>query len=406
MLSRGEKAAAAILTGHVGFAVVQLVASVAIARVLAPEGRGELAFVMVVSTLAGQICEIGGEQAAMQIRNFDATRDPLTIPSLWWCIGGSGLITVVVVALRGEQVVLSLAAGVFAASIVLARFLLGILTQDNRNVLVAVLRCVPPIALLGVSVVMFEYGRVSVLAIAVALTFANLLSVGVAAVSERRSRRRLTVDGSSVQTVAVNILALQTANIGVVLLYRVDQVLLGFLASSGDLGLYVVAVNLSEVLQYVPVVGATLLLTRNGRGRRKIWVASLTSVAVGAGILIPFGPRVLELLYGHEFGGAADLILPLTIASAAFAVARLAWGELLVARRYWAFAACTAGTAMAFMPVWALGIASDGSRAAAFITACAYGALAASTLALWQLGRRRRRRAVSTTTLGEDKCQA
>jgi O-antigen/teichoic acid export membrane protein len=121
---------------------------------------------------------------------------------------------------------------------------------------------------------------------------------------------------------------------------RVDQVLLGLLASQAALGTYAVAVNASEVLFYLPSAVATALLpavARSGgaagveRTLRVFRVVMiLTVAAVGAAAVL--GPVLLPLVFGAAYRGAVGPFLWLLpsaigfVASAVFSNALLASG--------------------------------------------------------------------------------
>jgi O-antigen/teichoic acid export membrane protein len=121
---------------------------------------------------------------------------------------------------------------------------------------------------------------------------------------------------------------------------RVDQVLLGLLATQAALGTYAVAVNASEVLFYLPsAVGTALLpaVARTGaatgvertlRTFRVVMILTLAAVAVAAVV----GPLLLPVVFGADYDGSVEpflLLLPSAIgfvASAVFSNALLASG--------------------------------------------------------------------------------
>jgi O-antigen/teichoic acid export membrane protein len=121
---------------------------------------------------------------------------------------------------------------------------------------------------------------------------------------------------------------------------RVDQVLLGLLATQAALGTYAVAVNASEVLFYVPsAVGTALLpavarmgvdagVDRTMRVFRVVMILTLGAVAVAAAV----GPLLLPIVFGDYYHGSVTpflLLLPSAIgfvASSVFSNALLASG--------------------------------------------------------------------------------
>jgi O-antigen/teichoic acid export membrane protein len=98
---------------------------------------------------------------------------------------------------------------------------------------------------------------------------------------------------------------------------RVDQVLLGLLASQAALGTYAVAVNGSEILFYLPSAVATALLPavasseaaagveRTLRVFRAVMVVTIAAVIAAAAL----GPVLLPLVFGHDYAGSVEPFL-------------------------------------------------------------------------------------------------
>jgi O-antigen/teichoic acid export membrane protein len=121
---------------------------------------------------------------------------------------------------------------------------------------------------------------------------------------------------------------------------RVDQVLLGLLASQAALGTYAVAVNASEVLFYLPsAVGTALLpavartdaaagVERTLRVFRVVMVITLAAVGIAAVV----GPVLLPLVFSGDYQSSVEPFLWLLpsaigfVASAVFSNALLASG--------------------------------------------------------------------------------
>jgi O-antigen/teichoic acid export membrane protein len=121
---------------------------------------------------------------------------------------------------------------------------------------------------------------------------------------------------------------------------RVDQVLMGLIASQAALGTYAVAVNASEMLFYLPsAVGTALLpvvarsdgaagVDRTLRVFRAVLIVTAAAVAVAA----LAGPVLLPLVFGSAYAGAVEpflWLLPSAFgfgASAVFSTALLASG--------------------------------------------------------------------------------
>jgi O-antigen/teichoic acid export membrane protein len=113
--------------------------------------------------------------------------------------------------------------------------------------------------------------------------------------------------------------------------FRTDQILMGFIASEAALGFYAVAVNVSEMLLYLPSSAATALLPLIARTeparRSEETLRAFRSVAfvTAAGVLVAavLGPVLLPVVFGDAFEesvGPFLLLLPGTLGFAASAV--------------------------------------------------------------------------------------
>ena len=121
---------------------------------------------------------------------------------------------------------------------------------------------------------------------------------------------------------------------------RVDQVLMGLIASQAALGTYAVAVNASEMLFYLPSAVGTALLPVVARSSGEAGVDStlrvfravmiVTAVAVGLAALV--GPVLIPLVFGAAYAGSVQPFLWLLpsafgfVGSAVFSSALLASG--------------------------------------------------------------------------------
>jgi O-antigen/teichoic acid export membrane protein len=98
---------------------------------------------------------------------------------------------------------------------------------------------------------------------------------------------------------------------------RVDQVLMGLLASQAALGTYAVAVNGSEVLFYLPSAVATALLPAvaardvQAGAERTLRVFRAVMILTAAGVLVAaaLGPVLLPVVFGDAYTGAVEPFL-------------------------------------------------------------------------------------------------
>jgi O-antigen/teichoic acid export membrane protein len=118
---------------------------------------------------------------------------------------------------------------------------------------------------------------------------------------------------------------------------RVDQLLLGLMATQAALGTYAVAVNASEVLFYVPSAVATALLpvvARSGtaagveqtlRVFRAVMLITLLAVAAAAVL----GPVLVPVVFGHAYAGSVEPFLWLLPSAFGFAASAVFSNALL-----------------------------------------------------------------------------
>jgi O-antigen/teichoic acid export membrane protein len=170
---------------------------------------------------------------------------------------------------------------------------------------------------------------------------------------------------------------------------RIDQVLMGLIASQAALGTYAVAVNASEMLFYLPSAVATALLPvvaradgaagveRTLRVFRAVMIVTACAVAVAA----LAGPLLLPLVFGAPYAGSVEPFLWLLpsafgfVASAVFSTALLASGAPALSSLGPAIS-LTTGVALDLVLIPALG--ATGAAMAASIALLAGGAGAAT----------------------------
>jgi len=120
--------------------------------------------------------------------------------------------------------------------------------------------------------------------------------------------------------------------------FRIDQILIALLASEAALGIYAVAVSVSEVLQYLPGAIATALLPlvaraeserraeRTLRAFRSTTLATLASSAAAAVAV----PPLLPIVFGDAFEASAVPFLVLLLGAIGFSAMNV-FGNALVA---------------------------------------------------------------------------
>jgi O-antigen/teichoic acid export membrane protein len=300
--------------GATGF----FVASLLVARLLGPGGRGTVAFVTVTALLTAHVAKIGlGQATAVVAAQRPGVRASLLAnllsfsfaAALWGTavvVGGLWLFDVRPAGLEDDHLAL-LAAAIVAASLVDDKFLIGCgrlreaaaISAGGGWLYAAAIGIVTAATDLEVETALLAW-------IAAHLTWAALLAgVGLRTAGFGRPSAHLLADSAGFGLRAWGGSVSQFLNA------RVDQILVGVIASNVTLGLYAVAVNAAEILLFLPNAIATSLLPTLARERSQAAVertlrsfrsasvltfGSVVAVAAAGWFLIPlaFGPEFRE----------------------------------------------------------------------------------------------------------------
>ena len=114
-------------------------------------------------------------------------------------------------------------------------------------------------------------------------------------------------------------------HLGRAMTIRFDRILLGILASTGQVGIYSVAATMSETLWLVPGSIAQVVFHRVASARtpvhrlRRIRIVNLALSVLGAGVLALLAPALVIAVFGEAFRGATTAMQVLLIAAVAIA---------------------------------------------------------------------------------------
>jgi O-antigen/teichoic acid export membrane protein len=325
------------LVANVGFFLAVLV----LARTLGPEGRGTLAFLTVMTLVVGSLVGFGVTAAnSVFVPQRPAQRSTLLTNVVAFTIMSSGVIGSIVfgsLILFSQLGPASVSHWMYAlcipatASAALSNACLGFLIATNRAVwfgaTVIFSAWIYAILLLALDL-LTEVTPQSAL---VAWVAASLLSCGVAIAA---ASRRVGFGRFNPPLLRESIRFGFRAWLGGLagfLNFRLDQVLMAYLATEAALGLYVVAVNASEILLYLPTAVGLLLaptVARTEHSERDAAVMRafrgtllITVVAVAVGALV--GPVLIPLAFGAEFDGSVVPFLLLLPGAVGFVMMRL-----------------------------------------------------------------------------------
>jgi O-antigen/teichoic acid export membrane protein len=303
------------IAGNAGFFVAVLI----LARALGPTGRGTIAFITVTALVAARVASLGvGEATTVFVARRPALRRALLANAIAFMLGSAivtaGIACAALIVLGDERpagvgpaelAVLAAAVIVSAVGDAGYAFLLGCNRLRPVALITSTASWIYPLLLL----LLWSTVGLTVIRAALAWTAAEgiralaFLSRSADGLALRRIDRGLLAEAVRFGSRA------WVGSLSRFLNFRVDQILMGFLASEAALGIYAVAVNASEVLLYLPSVTATALLPLAARAdasvRTEQALRAFRSVAVVVGAVgltaALLGPVLLPLLFGAAF---------------------------------------------------------------------------------------------------------
>ncbi|HWM10369.1 MAG TPA: oligosaccharide flippase family protein [Solirubrobacteraceae bacterium] len=382
---------ASSIVGSAGF----FVAALLLARGLGPAGRGSVAFITVTALVTSRIAKAGlGQATSVLAAQRPGARGVLLSNLLSFSlfsslvVGGAvvGVLYVLDAGAAGlEQSQLAiLLAGIVATSLVDDNFLIGCGRLREAAAISAsggwlyAVALVAAIATVGLSV-----DSAVVAWVAAHLTWATVLAtVGARVGGLRPANLRLLAE-----SVRFGVRA-WLGGVSLLLNARLDQLLVGIIATDVALGLYAVAVNAAEMLLFLPTAIATSLLPtvarehdgasaeRTLRTFRAAAVLALATIVVAASL----GWLAIPTVFGEDFRGSVEPFMWLLPGALGYTALSIFSNSLLGSR---APGMSSLGSAMALGVGLALDIAlipvfgASGAAAAASAAFLAGGAAAA-----------------------------
>jgi O-antigen/teichoic acid export membrane protein len=334
------------IAGNAGFFVAVLM----LARGLGPSGRGTIAFITVTALVLARIAGLGvGEATTVYAAKAPERRGVLLSNVVLFMVASSllaaGLACAALLLLAGDRPVglgrpelALLVAGTLASALVEAgaAFLLGCGRIRRLAYITATASWVYPVLLAAV----WAISGLTVAGAALAWLATEVLRAG----------RLLRDSAIGVDVVGPRLgLLVEEVRFGVrawvgsfarFLNFRIDQILMGLLASEAALGIYAVAVNASEVLLYLPAATATALLPAasrvdaDRRGPQTLQAfrsaALVTTGAVAVAAIL--GPLLLPVVFGAAFTGSVGPFLWLLPGAFGFVAMAVFSNSLLASR--------------------------------------------------------------------------
>lgn len=299
------------------------VAALVVARGLGPSGRGTIAFITVTALVVARIAKIGvgqatGVLAAQQTRERSRLLSNLFIfsfvASLAAGVAVSGALYLADAHPAGltDADLAILLVAVVAAGLVDDNFLIGCGRLRDAAAISAIGGWLYACALAVVAAA----GGLSVQSAALAWVAGHLAwAIVLAGGGLRASGFGLPSLHLFTRTLSFGLRA-WGGGVSQLLNARLDQILLGVIASEAALGLYAVAVNAAEMLLFLPAAIATSLLPAVARERdptpgrvlrtfRSALVLTSSSIALAAAV----GWLFIPLVFGSQFRGAVEPFL-------------------------------------------------------------------------------------------------
>lgn len=386
---------ASSIIGSAGF----FVAALLLARGLGPAGRGSVAFMTVTALVTARVAKAGlGQATSVLAAQRPGAHGTLLANLLSFSlvtslavggavVGGLYLLDAEPAGIDRSELAI-LMAGIVAASLVDDNFLIGCgrlreaaaISASGGWLYAAAL--VAALATVGLSV-----DSALVAWVAAHLAWAAVLAAVGARIGGLRP--------PSLRLLAESVRFGARAWLGSVSLFlnaRLDQILVGVLASEVALGLYAVAVNGAEILLFLPTAIATSLLPavareqgaasveRTLRSFRSAMVLALGTIAVAAS----FGWIAIPVVFGADFQGSVEPFLWLLPGALGYTALSIFSNALLASR---APGLSSLGSATALGTGLALDLAlipSFGASGAAAAASAAFLAGGAAAAALYR----------------------
>jgi O-antigen/teichoic acid export membrane protein len=384
-------AIAKTFAGQIGFSLIAFIGSLLTARLLGPSGRGDLAILILIPTIFVAVLELGQEYTTSHLaaRSPDDRAAIHTIGALYAVALAPVAAVFVGVTLwplhvihAGEVPRAALAGGVAVSASIYIRVLSGLTLAMSRVALYNVVRLLLAASFPTAVILIAVSGSRSAVAYYFGWCLGTLAVALVLAAAFRREiarpRRIMTREQFRVG------LPIHVANVGQFLLLRADQLLLLVFATNSAVGEYAVAVNIVEVLWYLPaavgVVSVPFLSASRPMEEKTsalahatrlcFWLTSVAALLLGL-LAIPLVPFV----FGEAFQGSVvplELLLP---GVAAAGIVRVCTSGLIAQREtqvlwkamVWALAVNLALNVVFIPPLGASGAAIASTLAYAFL---------------------------------------
>ena len=378
--------------------------SVITARALGASGRGELAILTAVPALVALAFEFGQEGTASHLAARSArARAALHVNILCYCglvffpgFALSLFAFTLLLDLGDSTPALAAAAAASVVSVVYFYGASGVLLGVARLGVYNVARVLSTAGFFVAVAFLAAAGQASATRLFVAAVAGHLAVALFLALNLRRFRAAPDVRLAREQVRTG--FPLHLSNLGQVLLYRADQIVLFSVVGAASAGHYVVSVNVAEAMWALPIAAGALSVPylsapRAPEEKRRALVhalrLSLWLALIGGGVLAAGAPFAVPFVFGNEFEESVaplQLLLPGIVAAS---VGATAMGSLVAARRFAAMIAIAGGALAVNVALMVALIPRLEAKGAAVASTVAYVVLGAGALAVatnvWQV---------------------
>ena len=371
-----------LTTANVVALVAAIIAGPITARALGVEGRGELAAILAVLTVAPWVLDLGVGQWLARERARGGSRSEVVGAALPLALGGSLAGVALAFPLsdwlgQGRSTVAAFVLfGMLSMPLfVVLHALVGLAVGESRWRLYANARIVSSLLPLIAIVALAVGGRLTVTSAAAAyLVGASIgsllllqLARGARPLSFDRQRIRAAASFSSKSWLSQ---VAGTANI------RLDQVLMAGLVSSRQLGLYAIAVTVASISHGLTIAVSAALFPRVAEGEgdlaaRSCRVTVLLVGVIGAG-LVAVSPAMVPFVFGSGFEDAVPMVIILLVASVPLAATVVLASSLVAMDRPAAAMRAELIALTVMLPTLVVFVPDTGGLGAAVISLIAY----------------------------------
>ena len=366
--------------------VVALVAAVIAgpitARTLGADGRGELAAIISVLTVAPILLDLGlgqwlARERARGGRRTDLLGTALPLAVAFSLVGAALAYPLSQWLGSGRPVVTTfLLIGLLLMPVsVVLHVLVGLAIGESRWGLYAATRIVSSVLPVAAIVILALFGWLTVASAAAAYLVAGLMA-GFLLLGPLRGLHRLSFDRRRARVAArfggkswLSQVAGSANN-------RLDQALMAGLVSSRQLGLYAVAVTIASITHGLTLAVSAALFPLVAEGDREIAARSCRVTiglvfAVGA-VLAAGSPAIVPFVFGAEFGDAVPMVIVLLAASVPLAAAVVLAAALVATNEPGAAMRAEIVALVVTIPGLVAFVPAGGGLAAAIISLIAY----------------------------------